>query len=150
MINYILYSGFLYLLYIAFTKEVDDIFSDGINKNTISTQFGDGYGKFIYPNRYCDKDSNTEKIKKLTDLIEYDENLPKWRRCLLIATLITIILSIIMHRKLLPFPDFFKYILIIFFITYFSFNYYSYHYNKYAIDNIKIYIDKFKKNKDEL
>lgn len=128
VVNYALYIIYLILIYVLLTKETEDLYY-----SKESSKHGDGYGKFTYPYKYNKGDTKKDILKKIEALSKHDKDLPKWRRSLLVATIIMIIISIVVYRKLISFPKFFLYILVIFCIMYFSFNYYDYHHTNHAL-----------------
>lgn len=111
-------------------EESKDLFSSKDKDHPDSKEFGDGCGKFIHWNKYEEGD-NFEKLCLKTQTLNSNQfNLPVWRRSLMVAFIISIIIMIIVHKKLLSFPKFSLYFIILFFMFYYSFNYYSYHYTR--------------------
>lgn len=125
----------LYLFLAAFVayeikEESKDIFSSKDKDHPDSDAFGDGCGKFVHWNKYEPGDT-FEKIAGKTRALNNNQlDLPVWRRSLAVAFLVAVLITVVVHKKLVSFPKFAVYFLIIFFIFYYSFNYYSYHYAK--------------------
>ncbi len=130
------YIFFLIILIFFINKESDDLFSNK-DRNKKETEFGDGYGKYLFSNKFQLNDSSEIIRKKIENLSNFQETLPKWRRSLGISVLITLLISLIFYKKLISFNKFLMYIIICFVVINFSFSFYSYHYDKYAIEYIK-------------
>ena len=130
------YSLSMVILLFFLNKESDDLFSNK-EKDKKETEFGDGCGKYLITNKYHKNDTQDTIKKKIENLSNYQETLPKWRRSLTLSVLITLLLSFIFYRGLIPFNKFLMFIIVCFIVINFSFSFYSYHYDKYAIDYIK-------------
>lgn len=136
----IAFNGILYIIFVlAFIyfigKEKEDLFSSkGIDK------FGDGYGKYMYkykPDKNIQYIKKTEIYNNILNLAKSNENVPKWRRSMIISIFISVFLIIILCKKMVSFSRFMIFFLVCFIFINFSFNYYHYHYEKFGIDYIK-------------
>jgi hypothetical protein len=154
--NLVCYGLFGAFVFYEITEESKDMYSSTDKDHSESKEFGDGYGKYIYWNKYKSGDTLQKLVDKTKKLGSQQLYLPTWRRSMVLAVLATIVIMVCIHRELLSFPKFFLYVILIFTIIYYSFNYYHYHYEKHAIKNLECNLDilekKFKRrriNKNE-
>lgn len=145
-----LYSVALYIIFFVFVyvfakKETEDLFSN--KGDSPETCYGDGCGRYLYENKYKKGDTISDIKVKIYNLSAYEEQLPKWRRALILSTLIAFVISVVVHKRVINFPLFFLYALICFLIINFSFNFYSFHYDRFAIDYISEHLEKLKGTK---
>lgn len=125
-----LYTALTAFIAYETNEEIKDVFSSKDKDHPNSESFGDGCGKFVHWNKYEPGDTFEKIITKSKKLNSDQLELPIWRRSLLVAFLVTILITIVVHKKLISFPEFGAYFLLIFFMFYYSFNYYAYHYAK--------------------
>jgi len=122
-------------------KEVQDLFGPTKHINDkeglFGNKFGDGCGKYVYPFKPDNNQTNYEIYENISSLASSSENLPKWRRSVVLSIFISVFLIIIFHKKMVSFSRFIVYFLVCFVFINFSFSYYHYHYEKQAIDHIK-------------
>jgi hypothetical protein len=147
--NGILYAVFIWALIYFLGKEKEDLFSSkGINN------FGDGYGKYMYkykPKKNIRYMKENQIYNNILNLAKSNENIPKWRRSVIISVFISVFLVIILYKKMVSFSRFMIFFLVCFIFINFSFNYYYYHYEKFGIDYIKenlIKLREFDRKKD--
>ena len=137
----ILYIIFFIFVYAFSVKECEDLFSNK-TKNREETCYGDGCGRYLYDNRYKQGDSLDDIKVKLYNLSCTNEQLPKWRRALILSTLISFVISVVVYKRVVDFPTFFLYGIISFMIINFSFNFYSFHYDRFAVDYVSEHLEK--------
>lgn len=138
--NGVLYMTFIYTVIYFLKKEVQDLFGPTLDTDDpfeSTPPFGDGCGKYIHPFKPHKNMTNTEIYENISNLASSNENLPKWRRSVVLAIFISVFLIIIFHKKMVSFSRFLTYFLVCFVFINFSFSYYHYHYEKHAIDHIK-------------
>lgn len=144
--NGVLYAVFIWALIYFIGKEKEDLF---ISKENGKDKFGDGYGKYIYkykPKKNIQYMKKTQIYNNILNLAKSNENIPKWRRSVIISVFISTFLIIILYKKMVSFSKFMIFFLISFIFINFSFNYYYYHYEKFGIDYIKENLIQLKKN----
>jgi len=136
IIDIILYITLSLFVAYEIKEESNDLFSSKDKDHPKSEHFGDGCGKFVHWNKYTVGDTFENIHLKTQKLNNTELELPVWRRSILVAFIITIVIMIVIHKKVLSFPKFSLYFLILFFMFYYSFNYYHYHFFKPLI-NVK-------------
>lgn len=134
--HWICYALFGAWVLFEINEESRDIFTNRNKEHPDADGFGDGFGQFIYWNKYQPGDTLNTLMEKSERLSNRQQYLPTWRRSLILALLLTVLLTIVVHKQMMPFPLFFLYIVIIFCVYYYSFNYYHYHYEKHGSANL--------------
>lgn len=148
-----LYSVILYIIFFVFVyvfsvKECEDLFSNK-TKDREESCYGDGYGRYLYDNRYRKGDTLDDIKIKIYNLSSTNEQLPKWRRSLILSTLIAFVISVVVHKRVLDFSSFFLYAIIAFLIINFSFNFYSFHYDRFSVDYVSEHLEKLNTKKSK-
>lgn len=122
--------------YKAYKAERLDLYCPPEVKQFCKNKCGDNKGKYYIKG----KPENTDTINELLNKIKISSNCEgstvKWRRCLLLSIIISILIALVIMQKFPSGRDFFLMVFLAFIMLYFSFSYYEYHYNKYPAINI--------------
>jgi hypothetical protein len=132
----IVYIIVIFLLIKAYKSEALDIFCPPGCKEYDKKYCGDGKGKYYINGMGNDKDDIPVLLNKIELNANIDENTVKWRRCLVLAIISSILLFLIVFSKLPSGSELMMSILIIFLVFYFSFSFYQWHYTKFPAFNI--------------
>lgn len=104
---------------------------------------GDGHGRYYLYGRGNDKDDIPKLLDRIQWTADYEKRTVKWRRCLILAIIISCVCLCVPcdtnHVKSFAFK-----LLIIMVFIYFSFSYYYYHHDKFPAMYIKENIDRIK------
>jgi hypothetical protein len=130
----------LLIVFAVFPREKVDLFCpDGCN-SWKGNLCGDKKSKFYTPgNLDRKKDDINSSLDKIIFLSEIETRTVKWRRCLLLGSLITLIIFA-MIEKLPSWKEATMGVFLSMIVLYASFSYYWYHYYSHSVQSIKDHV----------
>ena len=136
VISIVIYIIVIFLFIRAVKAEKLDMYCPPEVKEFCS-DCGDGKGKFYIKNKGDKGDSVSELLTKISSGANYDAKSVKWRRSIILAFIASILICLVVLRKLPSGFEFFTMMILIFLVIYGSFSYYKFHYDKFPIHNIR-------------
>lgn len=131
-----LYSLLCLGTYKAYKAERLDLYCPAEIKKYCKDKCGDNKGKYYEKGQPKNSDNINELLNKIKISTNCEASTVKWRRSLLLAMIISLLISLIILQRFPSGKEMFLMVFITFIIIYFSFSYYEYHYNKYPMINI--------------
>lgn len=120
----------------AYTAERLDLYCPAEIKKYCKNLCGDNKGKYYEKGQPKNTDNVNELLNKIKISTKCETTTVKWRRTLLLAVVITFLISLLILQRLPSGKEMFLMVFLTFMVIYFSFIYYEYHYNKYPMINI--------------
>lgn len=145
ILNIIGYLALLFVMvYIILEKEKVDLWCPTGTNKFKQPLCKDGNGKFHSENKPTPQDSVDTSLNKIANLSKIDLQTVKWRRIMILSFISAIFISLLVFRKLFPFPKFLLIMLLIFLPFYTSISFFNFHHSKFSAQYIEENIQQIK------
>lgn len=131
IITIVIYVILFAVVYKAITGEKRDLYCPKGCKSHNNLQCDDGKSKFFGDGKGEESDTLNTLLEKIGFVNNSADLIPKWRRCLIIAFISSLLIGVTVYERIPKGKEIFISTLVIMILMYGSYSYYEYHYTKY-------------------